>query len=321
MDVVKILRVEASSGIRIDRWLASQLPFLSRTHIQRLIQQERVTIQGRPVKANHPVKENEIVVLTLPKEGAEASLPASIAGEEIPLDIFYEDAFLLVVNKPAGMVVHPAPGNPTGTLVHALLHHCKDLSGIGGVQRPGIVHRLDKDTSGLLVVAKEDFTHRHLAQQWKDRTIKREYLALVRGRVKAEEGVIDIPIGRHPRERKKMSVVTQRGRPAITTYRVRERFDHFTLLQVHLHTGRTHQIRVHMAYIHHPVVGDPVYGGKRVIKEVSGQIKAALAHFHRQALHAWMLGFSHPYTGEYLEFTAPLPADMAYLLDCLRRNG
>jgi 23S rRNA pseudouridine1911/1915/1917 synthase len=306
--------VDTLSGVRIDRWLAAYLPTLSRTHIQRLIQQGLVTVQGRIVKANYPVHEGESIVVMLPED---VPTPSTVEGEDIPLDIRYEDAFLLVVNKPAGMVVHPAPGNLRGTLVHALLHHCQDLSGIGGVLRPGIVHRLDKDTSGLLVVAKDDFTHRQLMRQWKERTIKREYLALVSGRVKAEEGVIDRPIGRHPHERKKMSVISRSGRSAITAYRVKERFTHFTLLQVRLHTGRTHQIRVHMASIHHPVVGDPVYGGKGVLKGIRGEVKAVLAQFHRQALHAWLLGFSHPHTGKYQEFTIPLPADMARLLECL----
>ncbi|RMF87358.1 MAG: RluA family pseudouridine synthase, partial [Nitrospinota bacterium] len=242
-----------------------------------------------------------------------------LVGEPIPLDILYEDPYLLVINKPAGLVVHPAPGNPSGTLVNALLFHCHRLSTAGDLQRPGIVHRLDKDTSGLLVVAKDDLSHRRLAYQLKQRQIKREYLALVHGWIREEEGVIDAPIGRHPRQRKKMAVVPGSGRPALTSFRVKERFTHFTLLQVRLQTGRTHQIRVHMAYIHHPVVGDPVYGG-RGSRETRGEVRAALARLQRQALHAWRLGFWHPQSKEYLEFTAPLPADIAQVLQVLRQQ-
>ncbi|MBI2875608.1 MAG: RluA family pseudouridine synthase [Candidatus Tectomicrobia bacterium] len=301
---------------RLDAWLAREQAALSRSQIQRLIEEGRVRVNGSPVKAHYRPKPGDQIEILLPEPQ-----PALPQPEPIPLEIVYEDSSLVVINKPAGLVVHPGAGNPTGTLVNALLYHCPDLSGIGGVERPGIVHRLDKETSGLLVVAKDDLTHRGLARQWEDRSIRRRYLALVKGRVAPEKGRIETLIGRHPVERKKMAVVRQKGRVAITEYQILERWADFSLLELHLRTGRTHQIRVHLASRGHPVVGDRVYGRRT---EGQGQplpVQAALEGLHGLALHAATLGFVHPRSGEPLEFEAALPPDFAHLLQVLRRSN
>ena len=296
---------DADRGERLDVFLARQAPELSRSRVQKLIADGRVAVQGRPAKANHKVQPGEAVSLTVPPPERVA-----VEAEAIPLDVVYEDAEVVVVNKERGMVVHPAAGNWRGTLVNALLARCDDLSGVGGEVRPGIVHRLDKDTSGVMVAAKSDRAHASLARQIKDRSAGRKYLALVHGNVKADEGLIDAPLGRHRTDRKKMAVDAERGREARTRFTVLERFAGYTLVACKLETGRTHQIRVHMAYIGHPVVGDPKYGPKGSPFPIDGQ-----------ALHAAELTFCHPVSGAEMVFTAPLPDDMEGILAKLRKRG
>ncbi len=291
------------AGGRLDQFLAKKLPDKSRSAIQKLIQEGRVCMADKPLPKNYRPKPGDQVSVEIPDP-----VELSVDAEPIPLAIVYEDKDLLVVNKPKGMVVHPAAGNYSGTLVNALLHHCGDsLSGINGVIRPGIVHRIDKDTSGLLIVAKNDAAHQGLAQQIKEHSFTREYEAVVYGRVKDDEGTVNLPIGRCPSDRKKMCVTEKNSRPAVTHYRVVERYSQFTHLRLRLETGRTHQIRVHMAAIGHPVAGDPVYGPKKIIKSLCGQ-----------CLHARKIGFVHPVTGAYLEFTSPLPAYFTDFLKTLR---
>ncbi|OPY57199.1 MAG: Ribosomal large subunit pseudouridine synthase D [Pelotomaculum sp. PtaU1.Bin035] len=279
------------AGKRLDIFLAGAAKELSRSFIQKLIAEGMSLVNGEAVRASYKVRPGDLVVLKIPGLEAPAVNP-----EPTPLDIYYEDSDVIVVNKPRGMVVHPAAGNYSGTLVNALLYHCGDLSGINGVARPGIVHRLDKDTSGLIMAAKNDAAHLSLAGQLKERLVKRRYLALVHGRIGEESGVIEAPIGRDPRDRQKMAVVERNSKHAVTRYRVLSRFSGYTYLRIGLKTGRTHQIRVHMAYIGHPVVGDPRYGPARPHFGLDGQF-----------LHAAVLGFRHPRTGEYLEFEAPVP--------------
>lgn len=293
-------------GDRIDRYLASRLPDYSRSFLQKLVGEGRVLVGDKPVKSNYKINEGDRVSLSVPD-----AVEPEIIPEPIPLDILYEDASLLVINKPKGMVVHPCPGHYSGTLVNALMYHCKDqLSGINGVMRPGIVHRIDQNTTGSLVVCKTDAAHRFLAQQLKDHSITRKYRAIVHGNLKEEEGTVNAPIGRHPVDRKKMAVNERCGRNAVTHYRVLERFGSFTYLECRLETGRTHQIRVHMASIGHPLLGDDVYGPSRCpIPGLTGQ-----------TLHAMTLGFIHPETGTYMEFEAPLPEYFESLLEKLRRR-
>lgn len=290
---------------RIDKHISTVCEELSRSYVQRLIEQGKVLCNGKKVRTCIPVKEgDEITVMVPPPQELEV-LP-----EQIPLDVIYEDDQLIVINKPKGMVVHPAAGNETGTLVNAVLYHAKgNLSGINGVIRPGIVHRLDKDTSGLIVVAKTNEAHLSLAEQIKNKTCKRVYVCLVRGNVREEEGRVDAPIGRNPSDRKKMCVTQKNSRSAVTHYRVLERFGEYTFLECRLETGRTHQIRVHMQHIGHPVVGDEVYGG--------GKNPFGL---HSQALHAVQIGFIHPVSGEQLCFSCPLPAYLETILERLRRK-
>ena len=294
------------AGQRLDKWLAEHLPDKTRSGIQKLIEEGRVTANGQPLAKSAKLSPGEQIVIDLPEPKALA-----VAAEPIPLNVVFEDGDLLVVEKPKGMVVHPAAGNETGTLVNALLWHCGDsLSGINGVMRPGIVHRIDKDTSGLLVVAKNDFAHVRLAEQIKAHSVTREYRAVVYGNLREDSGRIDLPIGRHPTERKKMAVLVDphRGtvRSAVTCFQVIRRYRGFTQVALRLETGRTHQIRVHMAYIGHPVAGDPVYGPKKVIASLKGQ-----------CLHAGLLGFVHPRTGEYMEFSAALPPYFTDFLNTL----
>jgi 23S rRNA pseudouridine1911/1915/1917 synthase len=302
-------------GERLDRYLTRQLPAHSRAYLQQLIEQQLILVDGRATKPGYRLRDSDRVTVSLPPPK-----PSGVSPEPIPLAVLYEDAHLLVVNKAAGMVVHPGPGNASGTLVNALLAHCTQLSGIGGIERPGIVHRLDKDTSGAIVVAKDDATHRSLARQFAERRAKKLYLAIVRGDMRDAEGVIEAAIGRHPVHRQKMSTHTRDGRQAVTEYRVRERCGYFSLVELQPHTGRTHQIRVHMAAIGHPLLGDPTYGRDR--KELQrSPLGRQLSWFRRQALHAWVLGFVHPGTGEWLECRAPLPADLEHLLTRLRRDA
>ena len=290
-------------GERVDRAVSQLVEGLSRSAVQRLIEEGNLLKNRQPVSKNDRVKAGDSVRVTMREPRAIEAQP-----QEIPLDIRYEDDDLLVVNKPKGMVVHPAPGNPDNTLVNALLYHCgASLSGINGMIRPGIVHRIDKDTSGLLVVAKNDFAHASLARQIKEHTFTREYSAVVHGRLKEPSGTVDAPIGRHPTKRKQMAVTDCHSRNAVTHYETVAELDGFTQIRVRLETGRTHQIRVHMAYIGHPVAGDPVYGPKKSAPGLDGQ-----------CLHAGLIGFCHPRDGRYLEVASELPP---YFTAFLRRIG
>ncbi len=307
---------DSAEGTRLDKFLAESLPDLSRTQIQRLIDEGQVELSPsrHQATARYRVRSGERICLAIP-----SPKPTHLLPEAIPLDIVFEDDALVVVNKPPGMVVHPAPGHDRGTLVNALLHHCQALSGIGGEERPGIVHRLDKDTSGLILVAKHDRSHRHLSDQLRDRTLSRRYVALVQGHLPAEQGTIDAPIGRHPQHRQKMAVVNANGRAARTHYQVLESWGALSFVQLSLETGRTHQIRVHLAHIHRPVIGDPVYGTKAVSLPRHPAVERWLRTFPRQALHAQALQFEHPETGETMTFSAPLPDDLAVLLERIRQ--
>ena len=285
---------------RLDLFLTRVQKEISRSQVQRLIEQDHVSVNGQPVSAKYKVKPGDIVQLRVPDP-----TPLDLSAEPIPLNIVFEDECLVVVDKPAGMVVHPAPGHATGTLVHALLHHCQDLSGIGGVERPGIVHRLDKDTSGLILVAKSEKAHRSLASQFKEREIQKVYLALVRGKVVRDKGVIDLPLGRHKVHRKKMAVRQEGGRSAVTAFEVIARYPHFSYLRLFPKTGRTHQIRVHLAEMGHPILSDKTYGGK---------LDARHMKMPRQALHAHRLEIRHPISGEIKTFVSPLPDDLDHYL-------
>lgn len=298
--------VENQDGERIDRYLSEELADRSRSYIQKLIKENYVTVNQKPVKANYRLSLGDRVEIDLP----EAKEP-DIRPEDIPLDILYEDKDIIIVNKPKQMVVHPAPGHYSQTLVNALMYHCgSDLSGINGTMRPGIVHRIDMDTTGSLVACKNDMAHQSLSRQLKEHSIRRIYVAIVHGNIKEEYGTVNAPIGRHPTERKKMSIHSRNGREAITHYQVLERFGNYTYIQCELETGRTHQIRVHMASLGHPLLGDMVYGPK----------KCPFPHLQGQTLHARTLGIIHPRTGEYLEVNAPLPAYFIELLDKLRKS-
>ncbi len=304
-------------GLRLDVFLSGEKTGCSRSRLQQLIRQGYVTVDGSPRRASYALKGSETVLVFIPEPVESTANP-----EEIPLDILFEDKHLLVVNKPAGMIVHPACGNYSGTLVNALLFHCKDLSGIGGVLRPGIVHRLDKDTSGLLVVAKDDQTHLALSQQLQKRTLFRFYQAFVWGVVEESDGTIEAPVGRSPSDRKKMAVTWQRCRTAITHFTVMERFDFISQVSLKLETGRTHQIRVHLSHIGHPVLGDPQYGGRnKRLKSLSPRFRplaeSILGVISGQALHAARLGLVHPQTGKYLEFSVEMPRDMQKLKEML----
>lgn len=305
------------AGMRLDLFLSRQHGELSRSQIQRAIEEGHVRVNSRQSKTGLKLKGGDIVAVHWPDPKPSVMLP-----EAMDLDILYEDAHLLVVNKPAGLVVHPAAGHHGGTLVNGLLHHCRDLSGIGGVLRPGIVHRLDKDTSGLMVVAKTDVVHRALSDQFKARRVKKTYQALVYGDIREEAGSIDLPIGRHPVERQRMSTRSRRGKEAITRWEVRERFGMATLLDVFIETGRTHQIRVHFHAIGHPVVGDPVYGKAQSLQgNRNRDLREYLKKMNRQALHAKALRFYHPIRQIDIEFSSVLPDDMAALCDALRQEG
>jgi 23S rRNA pseudouridine1911/1915/1917 synthase len=299
------------AGERLDKFLVGKLPQLSRAAIQRLIHDGNIRVNAALSKPNHQLRIGEHISVVIPEPRA-----TKIVAEKIPLNVLSEDDDLLVLNKPAGMTVHPGAGNMEHTLVHALLHHCgKSLSGIGGELRPGIVHRLDKDTSGCMVVAKNDPTHLALSQQFAAREVTKVYLALVAGVVKHNSGVIDAGIARHRVHRKKMAVDEMRGRKAVTEYRVAQRFAHHTLVEATIHTGRTHQIRVHFAWLGHPLLGDATYGRKMEV--LSGDKKKSLV-IPRQMLHAWKLGFKHPRTGKPMQFEAKLPKDFEAVLKALK---
>ncbi|MCI9168207.1 MAG: RluA family pseudouridine synthase [Dorea sp.] len=298
------ITIEDAAGERIDKFLSEELSERSRSFLQKLIKEQYVKVNDKPVKASYRLVFGDLVSILFP----EPEKP-DIAAEDIPLDILYEDDDIIVINKPKQMVVHPAPGHYSGTLVNALLYHCRDnLSGINGTLRPGIVHRIDMDTTGSLVICKNDAAHQSLSAQLKEHSIHRIYEAVVHGNLKEDSGRIDAPIGRHPTERKKMSTMAKSAREAVTHYQVLERFGQFTYIQCRLETGRTHQIRVHMASIGHPLLGDAVYGPK----------KCPFLKLTGQTLHARTLGFVHPKTGEYVEFHAPLPDYFSHILHVLR---
>ncbi|WP_346878731.1 MULTISPECIES: RluA family pseudouridine synthase [unclassified Clostridium] len=303
MDFKNYIIEEENVGKRLDLFVSENEVDMSRSFVQGIIEKQQVKVNGQIKKSNYKLRVGDQVRVELAEP-----VELQVEAEDIPLDIIYEDSDVIVINKPQDMVVHPAPGNYTGTLVNGLLYHCKDLSGINGVIRPGIVHRIDKDTSGVLVVAKNDKSHNSLAMQLKDHSMKRTYYAIVEGIVKEEEGTVRNNIGRHPVERIKMAVVKD-GKEAITNYKVLERFKSNTLVECRLETGRTHQIRVHMAHLHHPLIGDQVYGYKKQKFKLQGQ-----------ALHAKNLGFIHPTTGEYMEFDSQLPEYFQDILDKLRKE-
>jgi len=288
---------------RLDVFLADKLQD-SRSFLKKSIVEGWVKVNGSVVKPNYKLRQEDQIIVTVPQV-----LQPSIDPEDIPLDIIFEDRDIIVINKPRGLVVYPAPGNYSGTLINALLNHTKDLSTHGGTMRPGIVHRLDKYTSGVIVVAKNDIAHINLSKQLKNREVKKVYQTLVWGKVQEDRATINAPIGRHPIKRKEMVVTTKNSKEAITHFKVLERFDEFTFLEVAIETGRTHQIRVHMKFIGHPIVGDPIYSRKKVPFEIDGQ-----------ALHAYKLGFRHPSNNQYMEFEAPLPDDMSLILNILRNR-
>lgn len=290
-------------GERIDKCISNYLESLSRSYIQKIIKDGKAYVNDAVVKANYKVKVDDKVQFEI-LDCEEPDIPP----QDIPLDILYEDKDILIVNKPKDMVVHPAPGHYEGTLVNAIMFHCKDeLSGINGVLRPGIVHRIDKDTTGSIIICKNDEAHRKIAQQLKEHSITRKYRAIVYGRIMEEEGTVNAPIGRHPTDRKKMAINEKNGKPAVTHYKVLERFDKYTYIECQLETGRTHQIRVHMTSIGHPLLGDEVYGNAKCPFKLEGQ-----------TLHAMTIGFIHPTTGEYVEYEAPLPEYFEHLLQILR---
>lgn len=295
---------EEDQDTRIDKYLTDCCGNLSRSYLQKLLKSGDVLVNERPVKSSYKISEGDVITCHVPE-----AVEPEILAEPIPLDILYEDEDVILVNKPKGMVVHPAAGHTSGTLVNGLMNHCRgQLSGINGVMRPGIVHRIDMDTTGVLIVCKNDMAHREIAAQLKEHSITRRYRAIVHGVIKEEEGTVNAPIGRHPVDRKKMSINERNGKEAITHYKVLERFREFTYIECRLETGRTHQIRVHMASIHHPLLGDQAYGPE----------KCPFKNLQGQTLHAGVLGFIHPRTGQYMEFSAPLPQYFEELLRKLR---
>ncbi|CAM4148363.1 RluA family pseudouridine synthase [Paenibacillus alkaliterrae] len=302
-EALEWIALAEQSGERLDKFITDSIDdaAVSRTQVQDWIKSGAVEVDGKIGKANYKVAEGNRIVLQIPEPADAAILP-----EAIPLEVIYEDSDLIVINKPRGMVVHPAPGHSSGTLVNALMHHCKDLSGINGMIRPGIVHRIDKDTTGLLMAAKNDLAHISLAEQLKDHTVTRKYIALVHGNLPHDQGTIDAPIGRDANDRKLFTVTDRNSRHAVTHFVVLERLDDYTIVELQLETGRTHQIRVHMKYIGHPLAGDPVYGRNKTVA------------LNGQALHAAVLGFTHPRSGERLQFEVPLPADFEHVLNSLR---
>jgi len=303
MEQVTIIVQQQDANNRIDKMLSSYEEDWSRTQVQQWIKEGLVLVNGKQVKGNYKCQENDEIVVTI-KEAE----PLDILPEEMDLNIYYEDEDVLVVNKPRGMVVHPAPGHASGTLVNGLMAHCTDLSGINGVMRPGIVHRIDKDTSGLLMVAKNDKAHESLVNQLVEKSVTRKYYAIVHGVIPHDIGTIDAPIGRDPKDRQSMTVTESNSKEAVTHFRVLERFKDYSFIECQLETGRTHQIRVHMKYIGFPLAGDPKYGPKKTLP-IDGQ-----------ALHAGVLGFVHPRTGEYMEFESPIPEEMEKMLQILKKS-
>ena len=304
MEYLSLTVENHEKNLRIDKFLSERMPEQSRSYLQKLIKDGNITVNEHIVKPNYKVQQNDLVNLTIPDPEEPDILP-----ENIPLDILYEDDAILIINKPKGMVVHPSAGHYSGTIVNAVMYHCNgNLSGINGVMRPGIVHRIDMDTTGAIVICKSDQAHQNLAEQLKVHSITRKYRAIVYGNFKEDSGTITGDIGRHPADRKKMAIVQRNGKPAITHYRVLERFGDFTYVECQLETGRTHQIRVHMASKGHPLLGDEVYGPSKCPYKLQGQ-----------CLHAMILGFKHPITGKYVEFEAPLPEYFTHLLQNLRK--
>ncbi len=302
MEELRFVITEEWEEERLDKCINGLIESLSRSYIQKIIKEEQVFVNGKPAKSNYRVKPEDEIIFCIPE-----SIEPDIVPENIPIDILYEDSDILIVNKPKGMVVHPAAGHYSGTLVNAIMYHCKDdLSGINGVLRPGIVHRIDRDTTGSLVICKNDFAHQHIAEQLKKHSLTRKYRAICHGVLKEDNGTINKPIGRHPIDRKKMAVNEKNGKDAITHYKVLERFNNYTYIECQLETGRTHQIRVHMASIGHPLLGDDVYCSMKSPFKLTGQ-----------TLHAMTLGIIHPTTGEYLEINAPLPQYFEHLLKIL----
>ncbi|MGN0382700.1 MAG: RluA family pseudouridine synthase [Eubacterium sp.] len=291
-------------GLRIDKFITDSIGDISRTRVQKLITDGNVLVNSKTIKSNYKINSNDYIEITIPKP-----LETNIKPENITLDILYEDDDLIVINKPKNMVVHPAPGHYSGTIVNALMYHCgNNLSGINGILRPGIVHRIDKDTTGVIIACKNDFSHNNIALQLKNHTINRKYLAIVCGAITDDSGLIDAPIGRNPHDRKKMAINYKNGKNAVTHYKVLKRFEKYTLIECILETGRTHQIRVHMASINHPLLGDETYCN----------IKNNFSNLQGQVLHAYILGFVHPRTGQYMEFEAPIPEYMEKLIHTLR---
>lgn len=306
MDIYTFVAELQDINSRIDVYLTNELDECSRSFVQKLIQQNKITVNNKFIKSNYTLRLNDIIDVEIPDPKAVQILP-----ENIPLDIIYEDKDIIIINKPQNMVVHPAPGHYTGTLVNSLLYHCKDeLSAINGIMRPGIVHRIDKDTSGILVAAKTNTAHQSLALQLKNHSITRKYNAIVYNNLKDDEGIIDLPIGRHPIERKKMAVTNKNSKNAVTHYKVIERFGKYTFVELQLETGRTHQIRVHMSYIGNPLLGDTIYSNRK-----------QAFNLNKQALHAKVLGFIHPSTGSYIEFETELPNYFKQILIKLKSMG
>lgn len=298
-----LFEIQENQQMRLDKYLAEQFPEQTRSYLQKLIKEGQVLVNGKTVKSGYQLSKGDEVSVTIPE-----AKELDVEPQKMDLDIVYEDEDVILINKPKGMVVHPAPGHTTDTLVNGLLYHCKDnLSGINGVARPGIVHRIDRDTTGILIVCKNDMSHNSIAAQLKEHSINRRYRALVHGNLKEDTGTVEGPIGRHPVDRKKMAINERNGKPAVTHYTVLERFGNYTLIECKLETGRTHQIRVHMTSIGHPLVGDEVYGPAKCPFKLQGQ-----------CLHAMVLGFVHPRTGEYMEFSADLPEYFEELLKKLR---
>ena len=298
-----LFEIQEDQQMRLDKYLAEQFPEQTRSYLQKLIKDGEVTVNGKNVKTGYQLSKGDEVSVNIPEPKE-----LDVEPQKMDLDIVYEDDDVILVNKPKGMVVHPAPGHTTDTLVNGLLYHCKDnLSGINGVARPGIVHRIDRDTTGILIVCKNDMSHNSIAAQLKEHSINRRYRALVHGNLKDDTGTVEGPIGRHPIDRKKMAINEKNGKPAVTHYTVLERFGNYTLIECKLETGRTHQIRVHMTSIGHPLVGDEVYGPAKCPFKLQGQ-----------CLHAMILGFVHPRTGEYMEFSTDLPGYFQNLLEKLR---
>jgi 23S rRNA pseudouridine1911/1915/1917 synthase len=319
MDVKSAFTLHVSpldEGKRLDLYISDHYHYLSRSFVVNLIKNNKICVDGQIKKPGYRIKAEDVIKGEIPP-----SEPCGFFAEPMDLSILHEDESLIVINKPPGLVVHPSPGHSSGTLVNGLLHHCPDLKGIGGEIRPGIVHRLDKDTSGVMVVAKDARTHQYLSRQFKDRKVKKEYIALVFGELTPDSGRITLPIGRHPLDRKKMSAASAKGREAETIWRITSRFNGFSLVKVNLKTGRTHQIRVHFSAIHHPVVGDPVYAGGKITKTISKGTREILKTAKRQMLHAFRITFIHPESEESVSFEAPVPPDMAGFINALNLNN